>query len=439
MLYLEQKTIVPQYAIRDGIVNVSWPGLESVSAAGQVLLAAGDWAACRCYADAAERPPQELYNGLLEYIQAADVSVVNYECASEKGTPFVKEGVILAGTAASCKALKSAGFDAACLANNHAMDYCAPGLVETLRLAGEAGLPCFGAGTNAAEAFKPVIMHSGGLRIGLVGIAEPEDGEPDPQSSGIASAYNANMLDHVRAAKEQCDVVVVIVHGGREYVPVPSLYWYDRVMAIAAAGADAVIGHHPHVPQGATVLQMKDGRSVPVFFSVGNFVFRPALPRKNEIPPHTGDGYLVRLRFDGNKISAADLIPYGIDGGDGVKRLEGGKLDDFVVFMRELSADLNDRKRVAEWFDAVVDFQWERHYRDRFATFTRRMLDGDDDAVRFVRNHHHSPAHMTLIDRALERIQHGTAGNADAAIRQKLDDWFEGRWPCGALGRPIGD
>lgn len=433
--------LIPEFSLNNGCIAMRWDGaVNRCSDTSTVsVLAAGDWADCRCYADASSRDPQQLYDGVYQDIQDADVAVVNFECAGDEGTPVIKEGPVLTGTAAAFHALKQAGFDVACLANNHALDCGVSGLQETLRLAAGAGVSCFGAGHNAAAAFKPVILHAGGLRIGLLGVAEPEDGEPDPDHSGIASAFNVYVLDHVRALKASCDVAVVIVHGGREYVPVPSLYWYDRVMAIAGAGADTVIGHHPHVPQGATVLRTVDGRDVPVFFSTGNFLFRPALSIPNQIPPHTADGYMVKLGFAKEGAPTVDLIPYGIQGRDGVKRVQGDACQEFVHLISCLSDELCRRDHVAAWFDAVVDFQWMLHYRNRFETFTRKLLEGDTNAIRFVRNHHHSPAHMTLIDRALQRVQAGTVGTADAKIQQKLSDWYSGRWPCGAFGRQIGD
>lgn len=439
MMY-EHKIIVPQFAISGNTVNMSWPGADAAEKEGTVsLLAAGDWASCRCYSDAAERQPEELYDGLFDAIRKAAVAVVNFECALAGNSPIIKEGPNLKGTAASCNALKAAGFDFACLGNNHSADFGDEGLRESLRLCRAAGLQPFGAGMDIYEAFKPVITEKEGIRIGMLAVADPEDGIADINKGGIASANDIQVLEHVRALKTACDVAVVFVHGGREYVPVPSLYWYDRVMAIAAAGADAVIGHHPHVPQGATVLQTADSRNVPVIFSTGNFIFRPALPKKDEIPPHTGDGYLVRLHLKGTKAAAVELLPYGIDGEKGVRQLSKTKLNDFLLLIRTLSSELKDRRNIAEWFDAVVDFQWTKHYRGRYETFTSRMLEGDQEAIRFVRNHHHSMAHMTLVDRALERQQQALTGTVDPAIKQKLRQWYEGLWPCGALGRPVAD
>jgi poly-gamma-glutamate synthesis protein (capsule biosynthesis protein) len=284
-------------AIASDVIRMTWPGMPAGDREGITVLAAGDWASCRCYADAAERAPESLYDGLAADIRDADISVANFECSLSGKDPTAKEGPHLKGAVASARALKAAGFDIACLGNNHSADFGDDGLRESLALFREGGLPVTGAGLNVDDAFRPVILARQGVRVGLLSVADPEDQVASPHGGGIASAMDLHVLDHMRALKAECDVTVLFVHGGREYVPVPSLYWYDQVLELAEAGADVVIGHHPHVPQGGTVLKASDGRTVPILFSTGNFVFRPALPKANEIPPHTGDGYMVRVKI----------------------------------------------------------------------------------------------------------------------------------------------
>lgn len=401
------------------------------------VLVAGDWASCRCYADAADRTPDDLYGSLSADIRDADLSIVSLECALAGDTPVLKEGPNLKGTPESPRALRAAGFDVVTLGNNHTADFGEEGLEQTVQLCEAAGLAATGAGT-APEA--PLIRDVAGTRLGILNLAEPEDTQADRPGVRLASVYDYRLSSWVQRLKAECDLALVIVHGGREYVPVPPFYWYDHLLSIADAGADIVVAHHPHVPQGGTIRRTDDGRSVPVFFSTGNFVFRPALPRENEIPPHTADGYLVRLGLARGSISGLELVPYRIDGEDGVRPVTAGDAGRFEHMMRELSAELVDRDRVIAWYDAIVDFQWERHYRARFERFTRAWLDdGDLDALRWVRSHHSSPTHARLIDRALMRIQNGTFGTAAPELTERLEQWYAGRWPCGAFGRAVAD
>lgn len=414
------------------------PGADA-AAPGEhaTVLVAGDWASCRCYADAADRTPEDLYGSLSADIREADLSIVSLECALAGDTPVLKEGPNLKGTPESPRALRSAGFDVVTLGNNHAADFGEDGLAETVRLCDTAGLAVTGAGV-VPEA--PLVRDVAGTKLGILNLAEPEGPEPDQPGAHLASAYDHRVALWVAQLKARCDVALVIVHGGREYVPVPPFYWYDHLLSLADAGADLVVAHHPHVPQGGTIRRTDDGREVPVFFSTGNFVFRPALPRPNEIPPHTADGYLVRFGLARGAISGLELVPYRIDGEDGVRPVRDEDADRFAHMMRELSAELVDRDRVIAWYDAIVEFQWERHYRARFERFTRAWLDdGDRDALRWVRSHHSSPTHARLIDRALMRIQNGTFGTAPAELTDRLEEWYAGRWPCGAFGRAVAD
>jgi poly-gamma-glutamate synthesis protein (capsule biosynthesis protein) len=400
------------------------------------VLVAGDWASCRCYADAAERAPEDLYGPLARDIRDADISIVSLECSLAGDTPVLKEGPNLKGTRESPMALQKAGFELATLGNNHSADFGSDGLLETMRLCDTAGLATVGAGSEPEE---PFIRDLEGSRVGVLNLAEPEGPESDHLDVHLASSYDHRVSEWVRRLKAACDVVMVVVHGGREYVPVPPFYWYDLLLSLADSGADIIVAHHPHVPQGGTIRRTADGRVVPVFFSTGNFIFRPAVARPDQVPPHTADGYMVRVGLANGTVTDVDLVPYRIDGANGVRPIASDRIDRFAHMMRELSAELTDRDRVIAWYDTIVDFQWERHYRARFESFTDKWFKGDVDALRWVRSHHSSPTHARLIDRALMRIQNGTIGSAPEELTSRLEQWYAGAWPCGGFGQTVPD
>ncbi len=418
-----------------GCIDVALPQADAQDDGGREwsLLVAGDWASCRCFADASEQDPADLYNGLLEHIRGSDLAVVNLECALEGDTPIWKDGPNLIGTPESADALRAAGFHAATLGNNHAYDYGEPGLRSTLELCRSAGLATVGAGMDLEDAARPLIVRRADVRVGLLSFADQEEGDAEWNRPGVAPVMDIHILDRVRRLRDESDVTVVVVHGGREYIPVPSEYWYDRVLAIAEAGADLVVGHHPHVPQGLTLLQCADGRRVPVIFSTGNFVFRPAAPADNEIPPRTQDGYMVSARFAGRRLAALTLVPYLIDDTKGPRMLNRPALEQFIKLLEGISEPLTDRQTVRDWFDAVADHQWQHGYRERVEVLTRRMCAGDVDGYRHARNHHRSPAHMSIIDRAIVRRLYGLTGSAPKQIVDRLKGWYAGTWPCPPL------
>lgn len=413
------------------------PTEKAPKGAESTVLVAGDWASCRCYADAAERAPESLYGEYASSIRRADLSIVNFECGLAGDDPVKKEGPNLQGTPESLQALREHGFQLATLANNHTVDFGRRGLDALLERCREAGLDVVGAGDAP---FEPKYYELADTKVGILNFVEPMEA-PVPTHMGgeLASAFDIRVIHDVHQAKASCDVLLVVIHGAREYVPVPSLYWYRYALRLADAGADAVVGHHPHVPQGGTLRLTPDGRTVPVLYSTGNFIFRPAMPAADAIPPHTGDGYLVELSVAGKSLTSVQLLPYGIDGGDGIRAVKDGELARFSHFLSELSADLHDPARVEAWFDAVVDFQWTRHYGARFQRFTEKFFEGDTEALRWVRSHHRSPTHFELVDRALMRIQHDLLGTSDPELRERLSAWYDGSWPCGGFGTPIAD
>ncbi len=391
-------------------------------------LFAGDWASIRMHADAAERDPVEVYGAeLLRRIRAADLAVVNLESATGGDKAILKDGPNLLGPSGSAAALKRAGFHLATLANNHVYDYGETGLLETLSHCREAGLEVCGAGRNLEEAMRPWVWEQNGQRIGILNLCDLEEGAADWEKAGTASIHHPHMRDFVREARSSVDVLVLVVHGGREYVPVPPPYWRNAVLA-AGREADLVVGHHPHVPQGMTLLRREDGVKVPVIFSTGNFLFRPAAPVPGWIPPRTADGYLVEALVSEEGLSGLELMPYRIQGEKGPRRAED--VFGFQSMLEGLSAPLAGAGTVEDWFNAVTDHFWEIQVRDRLRGLTENACGGNMEAMRHAVSHHHSPAHSTLIHRAMEREMNGESGSAPLEIRENLSGWFDGTWPA---------
>jgi poly-gamma-glutamate synthesis protein (capsule biosynthesis protein) len=391
------------------------------------MLFAGDWASIRIHADAASRDPVDVYGPeLLNRIRRADVAVVNLETAIGGSEPISKDGPNLQGPRESASALRRAGFHLATLANNHTYDYGEEGLVETLDSCRDAGLAVCGAGRNLEEAVRPHVMEHAGQRIGILNFCDLEEGAADWESVGTASIHHPHMRDFVREARDQVDVLVLVVHGGREYVPMPPPYWREVVLA-AGREADLVVGHHPHISQGATLIERDDGTRVPVLFSTGNFLFRPAAPAPGWIPPCTAEGFLVEAGFSNGALSRLELIPYRIEGERGPRIRQD--LEAFCTTMDALSAPLADSGQVSDWFDALTDHCWEIEVRERVRGLTEKACADDLGAMKHALSHHRSPAHITLIHRAMERKLLGEFGCAPQPVREALAGWFSGDWP----------
>ena len=182
------------------------------------------------------------------------------------------------------RALHAAGFDVAVCANNHALDQGRDGLRESIANLRDAGLRTVGCGASFAEASAPVIVEANGIRIGILAFARisnaynPAD-RARPAIPQVLFWYafddeGSEVLDAVRAlrASGDVDVVVVNAHWDREYASYPLASTRAIARAVVDAGADLVIGHHPHVLQPAEWTTASDGRRAAVVYSLGNFL-----------------------------------------------------------------------------------------------------------------------------------------------------------------------
>ena len=214
--------------------------------------------------------PYRHVRGLLD---AADVTVANLETpVTEAGEPQTKEYVYRSSPAA-LPALREAGVDLVTLANNHSMDYGIPGLLDTMAYLDRAGIAYVGAGRNIDEAYTPKTLDIRGVRAAFVGLTRVYS-EPWWQAGrdpGVAGTYDYRLpqaLNAIRRAKSEADLVVVYVHWGVERRETPADYQRELARRYVDAGADLVVGSHPHVLQG---FERYKGKWIA--YSLGNFIF----------------------------------------------------------------------------------------------------------------------------------------------------------------------
>lgn len=210
-------------------------------------------------------------------LRRADLVVGNLESViTTRGTRQAKRYAFRA-PARGARALREGGFDIVGLANNHALDFGRQGLADTLRHLRRAGVRAMGAGADAAAARAPVIVTRHGLRIAFLDRADARldsnewphlDWEATGRRSGLAYARPRELRADVRAARKLADVVVVMLHSGREYAASPTKAQRRVVEAALDGGASVVASSHPHVLQRGRRM----GSRV-VAWSLGNFVF----------------------------------------------------------------------------------------------------------------------------------------------------------------------
>jgi len=185
------------------------------------------------------------------------------------------------------ESLKSNGIKVVSFANNHVLDQGYAGFDESLEHLREQGLLFVGSGDSATDAWKPVVLEKNGIRIGWLGMTRWLNGRRNPEkdsdphvaffpypgeSGGAPGRDEAGVLDAVRAARAQCDLLLISIHWGIEYAPAPRPEDVDIAHKMLEAGASAVIGHHPHVLQPIETYLTQDNRKTVIFFSLGNFL-----------------------------------------------------------------------------------------------------------------------------------------------------------------------
>lgn len=241
-------------------------------------------------------------------LSTADITIGNLESAlGDLGTPENK-GYTFRAPKEAAETLSLAGFDLLSLANNHAMDYGAEGLMQAIQLLEERGINPIGAGADDAAAHRPVIFEMNGIKLAFLAYVDvPVEyrgfdarvwiaGENSP---GVAWAETKRIHTDVTAALAQADLVVVILHSGYENVVQPSPPQLAAAHAAIEAGAKLVIGHHTHVLQ--PVEHFSDGV---IAYGLGNFAF------EDGGPPETG---LLNIWIDEHGVRELELVPLLLD------------------------------------------------------------------------------------------------------------------------------
>ena len=243
----------------------------------------------------------------------ADLRYGNLECPlSAHGIKVVKRFCFKAPPA-NVRSLGLGHISVASLANNHTMDCGRPGLVETMQTLRGAGIRWCGAGANASEAEAPTIFRVHGLRVAFVGFCEfvPEGSAVRTDRPTIAFSSDATIRRSVARARRQADVVVACFHWGVEYQSRPTPGQIEMAHSSVDAGADLVLGDHPHVLQGIERIS-RGGRRALIIYSLGNFVFDQGLSVERGEGPVT-DTAILEFSLNRSGVAGARVIPVMIE------------------------------------------------------------------------------------------------------------------------------
>lgn len=207
-------------------------------------------------------------------LRSADLTFANLECTlSNRGKAVPGKKFIFRGEPHFAQVLKKAGFDVLSIANNHSKDYGEEAFLDTLKHLDEEGLVYIGGGENIYQAFEEKIITVRGKKVAFLSFSDvlPYGWIATEKRPGIASFRDfPKVLKKIEEAKKESDYLVVSIHWGNEMSALPSNEQREKAHQIIKAGADTVLGHHPHIFQSIEIYQGKL-----IAYSLGNFVFSP--------------------------------------------------------------------------------------------------------------------------------------------------------------------
>ena len=228
---------------------------------------------------------EKLFEKINDPLTSADCAIVNLESPMKGEKPQTQIGsMIFAAKPESVEALVSSGIDAVSLANNHITDQGLAGLEETTKTLSDNKIAYVGADKTVELATGAKIIECGGMKIALVASAYGTN----MVAEGVSVANLEDVMDSIKNASETADYVITYSHWGAEYNASASPYQKDIAHKYVDAGADLVIGSHPHVLQPIEIYENNV-----IAYSLGNLVFDQA-PSGSKT-----EGALLKVDIDG--------------------------------------------------------------------------------------------------------------------------------------------
>lgn len=373
---------------------------------------AADWRPARVYESLFQEDPAAPYGEMLSVLRESDVRLVNVETTiGNEGSPVPKGGPNFQIGPEYISGLTTVPFEVAILANNHAADYGPPSIEETIEHLREAEIRSVGAGMTGQEAARPLFLEVNGTSVAVIACAEGEEGRSVRGGPGINGMDVHKQASQIRRLKGMVDIILVSFHGGRQYTPAPPPYVTYAMRSFAEAGADAIVAHHPHVPQTIEVVN-----GAPIVYSQGNFVFWQDDEYYKQI------GYLVHLDIADGELVELSLTPYQ-QTEEGLVHLQDPHRSELMDDLEQLAGRLQE--------DGGADAFWGA-YIDRVGTGTDQLRsiadgidEGDQQSAEYLYNLYFTSAHRELFLSRMKRVLNDEMGTSPEWARQWVEQWLD--------------
>jgi len=257
--------------------------------------------------------------------------------------------VSMRATPEAVEGLTYAGFNILSLANNHILEHGQEALFETMNTLSQHKVKCVGVNTDMAKAREPLVVDVKGIKIAFLAYCLIPD-----KTAYISINDSEEICIDVRKAKSQADVVVVSLHWGNEFIEKPSLSQIRLAHQIIDAGADVILGHHPHVLQG-----VESYKGAIIAYSLGNFIFDSIFLEE------TKSSVILECRLSKEGVVGYKLLPTYTDDEYVPHLLQGQPKETSLLKLKALSSELREKHLVGYGEE-------EQDYRKRVEILRRR-------------------------------------------------------------------
>lgn len=284
--------------------------------------------------------PEMIDKSIYEFLNSNDYNVINFESPI---TNFLKTKKLALAHRSDIDSLKfiqnKIKEPILSLANNHMMDFGYRGLRDTLKVVKKAKIKKIGAGENELDATNYIVLGSD-VKVGILAFQYKDYHIATEDTCGTAHDTHKKLIKkRIKELRKKVDWVVVVYHGGEEFINAPMPYTRNKFKKILKWGADIVVAHHPHTVQGYEKIKNKM-----IFYSLGNFVFDTNYQRAQK---GTEYGELISICFNKDNYEFKNLNLYN--------DRKNGKIT--VIDSYEHFKDIKDINYRKTWKQEAVRFE----------------------------------------------------------------------------------
>jgi poly-gamma-glutamate capsule biosynthesis protein CapA/YwtB (metallophosphatase superfamily) len=275
------------------------------------------------------------FDSTRQILISGDATIGNLEAPfSKTGTQFEKEFAFKIHPKYA-RGLPAAGFDVFTLANNHTMDFGKDALINTMRTLDTLGIGHCGAGVSYSESKKPALFTKDGITFAFLGYSctFPKEFWARHDSAGTCSPNESDMVESIRACKKIADYTIASFHWGQELRDTPKDYQIYLAHLAIDAGADLILGHHPHILQGMEIYKNRL-----IIYSLGNFTF-------GAYSENAKESMIVKVYLTYAGLAYARVYPLSVYNNDvnfQPKVVDGQQAQGIFTHLNEISAALNN-------------------------------------------------------------------------------------------------